>query len=200
MENILNILSTQFGQQEASAIAKKVGGVDSQDVNTLVQSFLPVLTQGLARNANQSSGAESLLNALTQKHTGSILNNLSSAMTDETSNDGMKILGHVFGAKTNLVQQFFNKGSSLDNSQINQILQLATPILMGMLGSKIKQSNFDATSLTALLTGSINQSTEKNPSNMNLINQLLDQDGDGSISDDLANTGLNMLKSWMSNK
>ncbi|MCI5071471.1 DUF937 domain-containing protein [bacterium] len=199
MENILNILSSQFGQQEASAIASKVG-VNTEDVNSLVQSFLPVLTQGLARNANQSSGAESLLNALNQKHTGSILNNISSAMTDETSNDGMKILGHVFGSKTNLVQQFFNKGSNLDNSQINQIIQLATPILMGMLGSKVKQSNFNATSLTALLTSSISQATEQNPNNMGLVNQLLDQDGDGSISDDLANTGLNMLKSWMSNK
>lgn len=200
MENILNTLSSQFGQQEASAIAEKVGGVDSQEVNSLVQSFLPILTQGLARNANQSSGAESLLNALTQKHTGSILDNISSAMTNKTSNDGMKILGHVFGSKTNVVQQFFNKGSNLDNSQINQIIQLATPILMGMLGSKVKQSNFNASSLTALLTGSISQATEQNPSNMGLINQLLDQDGDGSISDDLANTGLNMLKSWMSGK
>ncbi|HMQ09764.1 MAG TPA: hypothetical protein PKC21_04400 [Oligoflexia bacterium] len=78
---------------------------------------MPILTQGLARNANHSSGAESLLNVLTQKH-----------------------------------------------------------------------------------TGSISQATEQNPSNMGLINQLLDQDGDGSISDDLANTGLNMLKDWMSNK
>jgi len=52
----------------------------------------------LNRNTSSASGAEALVGALQRDHDGSILNDLSQALTaPETMDDGTAILGHVMG-------------------------------------------------------------------------------------------------------
>src|SRR4030043_401078 len=52
----------------------------------------------LNRNTSSASGAEALVGALQRDHDGSILNDVSQALTaPETMDDGTAILGHVMG-------------------------------------------------------------------------------------------------------
>ena len=63
-----------------------------------------------------------------------------------------------------------------------QILQLAAPILMGFLGKQKKNQGIsNPNNVSGLLGGLLNQGTEQN-----LLEQVLDADGDGSMVNDVA--------------
>jgi hypothetical protein len=150
---------------------------------------LPVLMAAMKRNAATPQGAEGLMGALNSKHDGSILDNLdglfSGGVDANVINDGSKILGHVLGAKQQNVENTLGAKAGMDANSVAQILKIAAPLLMGMLGKQTKQQNVNNSSgiedlLGGLLGGSSAQQEQ------NFLESILDADGDGSIIDDVA--------------
>ncbi|MFT5863754.1 MAG: hypothetical protein ACI828_002422, partial [Flavobacteriales bacterium] len=122
------------------------------------------------------------------KHDGSILDNLGAlfqgGVDKNVEQDGAGILGHLLGGNQANVENALSSKSGMDAGAVAQILKVAAPILMGVLGKQSKQSNVsDAGGMNALLGGMLGGQPKENQS---LISSLLDADGDGSILDDVA--------------
>jgi hypothetical protein len=150
---------------------------------------MPILMGAMQRNASSPQGAAGLLGAVQNKHSGGIMDNLGSlfqdGVDDSVMQDGQGILNHVLGSKQAGVETALSQKSGMDMGQISQILKVAAPILMGVLGKQVQQQNVQNTSgLTSVLGGLLGGG--QGSSQQSMIEKFLDADGDGSILDDVA--------------
>lgn len=96
MNNILALLNGGLGKEVIDSISKEAGA-SKKDTQSVVTASLPALFGALQNNA-RSGGAGGILQAISTKHDGSILNNLSGALGAGAATDGAGILKHVLGS------------------------------------------------------------------------------------------------------
>jgi hypothetical protein len=188
MAGILDLLSSDLGKSIISGVAGSTGN-DSNKTSSVLTMALPVLMKAMQRNAATPEGAEGLMGALSSKHDGSILDNLGGlfggGVDDSVKQDGANILSHVLGNKQQGVQQVIGQKSGLDASAVANILKVAAPLLMGVLGKQKKEQNIsNSGDMSGLLGGLLGGNDSGNE--QNFLEQILDADGDGSVVDDVA--------------
>jgi len=188
MAGILDLLGSDLGKSIISGVSGQTGQNESKTGSVLTMA-LPVLMQAMKRNAATPQGAEGLLGAIKGKHDGSILDNLGGLFGGGVDNsvldDGGKILGHVLGNKQQNVTNALSQKSGVDTGGVAQILKVAAPILMGVLGKQSRQQNVsNASGIEGLLGGLLGGNSAK--SEQSFLESMLDADGDGSVIDDVA--------------
>ncbi|WP_439133025.1 DUF937 domain-containing protein [Polaribacter sp.] len=188
MSGILDLLNSDLGKQIVSGVAGATGN-DTNKTSSVLTMALPVLMKGMERNAASPEGAAGLMGALSNKHDGSILDNLgglfSGGVDEEVKQDGAGILGHILGNKQEGVQQVIGQKAGIDASAVANILKIAAPILMGYLGKQKNQQNVNSSNgVVDLLGGLLGGSSAA--SEQNFLEKVLDADGDGSVIDDVA--------------
>lgn len=188
MAGILDILNSDLGKSIVSGVAGSTGN-DSSKTNSVLTMALPVLMKAMERNASTPEGAEGLMGALSGKHDGSILDNLGGlfggGVDESVKKDGEGILGHILGSKQQGVEQVISQKSGLDAGSVANILKVAAPLLMGVLGKQKKEQNVsDSNGLGGLLGGLLGGSSADN--DQSFLEKILDADGDGSVIDDVA--------------
>lgn len=188
MSGILDLLNSDLGKTIISGVSNQTGQ-DQNKTNGVLTMALPVLMQAMKRNAATPEGAQGLLGALENKHDGSILDNLGSlfggGVSSDVMDDGGKILGHVLGNKQRNVENALSQKSGMDAGSVAQILKVAAPILMGVLGKEKRQQQVkDSSGLEGLLGGLIKGNSPQQE--QSFLESMLDADGDGSIIDDVA--------------
>jgi hypothetical protein len=188
MAGILDLLGSDLGKQIISGVAGSTGQ-DTGKTGSVLTMALPVLMKAMQRNASTPEGAEGLMGALSKKHDGSILDNLGGlfggGVDESVKQEGAGILGHILGSKQQGVEQVIGQKSGIDAGSVANILKVAAPILMGVLGKQKAQSNVSNSNglgdlLGGMLTGN---SADKE---QGFLEQILDADGDGSVVDDVA--------------
>lgn len=188
MSGILDLLNSDVGRTIVHGVSKETNQPEEK-TNALLTMAMPVLMQAMRRNASTPEGAQGLMGALQNKHDGSILDNLgdlfNGGVNREVVEDGDKILGHVLGSRKQNVERALSNKTGMDASSVAQILKVAAPILMGVLGRQTRQHNVSSTSglegiLGGLLKGNSRQQEQS------FLESILDADGDGSIIDDVA--------------
>lgn len=186
MSGLLDLLNSPMGKQLISGVAGQTGQPENKTADVLSMA-MPLLLGAMKKNASTPQGAEGLINALSSKHDGSLLNNLgglfSGGVDQSVIQDGAGILGHVFGNKQANVENALSQKSGLDANAIADILKIAAPLVMAYLGKQQSQNPTNASGLDSLLGGMLGGQPKENQS---LITTLLDADGDGSILDDVA--------------
>jgi len=136
----------------------------------------------MASNTSSSEGAEALDTAVSD-HSGSLLENLGSLFGGTSSSeDGTKILGHVFGDSEEKVVSKISNNSGVSTTQVLQILSFVAPIIMAVLAKKKSSDGLDADGLSSVLSG---QKSGDGSLLSSLATKMLDKDGDGSIVDDV---------------
>ena len=196
MSGILDLLSSDLGKTIISGVSGSTG-TDESKTSSVLTMALPILMKAMERNASTPQGAEGLMGALNNKHDGSILDNLSGlfggGVDENVKNDGDKILGHVLGQKRHGVEQVIGQKSGLDAGSVANILKVAAPILMGVLGKQARQNNVSSQNdLGGLLGGLLGGSSAKKE--QSFLEAILDADGDGSVVDDVAGMVLGSSK------
>ncbi len=197
MSGILDLLNSDLGKTIVNGVAGQTNQPTNKTQEVLTMA-MPLLMEAMRRNASNPQGAESLLGALNSKHDGSILNNLGGlfggGVDANIMEDGGKILGHVLGNKQQSVQTALSQKSGLDAGSIGQILKVAAPILMGMLGNQAKEKQVNSPNgLEDLLGGLVKGNSPKQE--RSFLESILDADGDGSVIDDVAGMVLGGNKS-----
>ncbi|MGJ8684370.1 MAG: DUF937 domain-containing protein [Nonlabens sp.] len=189
MASILDLLQSDLGQTLINGASQKTGQPADKTANVLSQA-MPLILGAMQRNASTPEGASSLNNALSdQRHSGGVLDMLGglfgdgAGSSDDLVNDGAGILRHVLGAKQPQVENALSKSSGMDMESVGQIIKIAAPILMGVLGKQKQAANVDQNGIGDLLGSVLGQSGTHDQS---FIEQILDADGDGSIIDDVA--------------
>jgi len=188
MSGILDLLNSDLGKTIISGVSNQTKQPQNKTQDVLTMA-LPVLMTAMKRNAATPQGAEGLLSALGSKHDGSILDNLGGlfegGVNSGVLDDGGKILGHVLGGKQKNVEMALSQKSGVDAGSVAQILKVAAPILMGMLGSQAKKQNVNnANGLDGLLGGLLGGNSPAQE--QSFLESMLDADGDGSVIDDVA--------------
>jgi hypothetical protein len=184
MDAITQQLLQQLSGGAVSQIGRKIG-LDEKTTNTALAVAIPLLVSALARNASEPSGAQALHQAVAKDHNGSILNNVEGFLSNPEVANGAGILGHVLGNQQSVVTQGLTQGTSLNGDQVNQLLQIAAPLIMGALGQQQKQQGLDANGLSSFLGNQQQMAQQSNPDMMGVLNNLLDANQDGSALDDL---------------
>jgi hypothetical protein len=188
MSGLLDLLNSPMGKQLISGVAGQTGQPENKTADVLSMA-MPLLLGAMKKNVSSSpQGAQGLMNALSSKHNGSILDDLGGlfggGVNESVMSDGAGILGHVFGGKQPQVENALSQKSGMDAASIASILKIAAPIVMGFIGKQTAQNKVsDASGLNSMLGGLLGGQPQQNQS---LITTLLDADGDGSILDDVA--------------
>lgn len=203
MFSLEDLLGQQQGSQAVNEISNTVGA-EPNLVNSAIQMALPALINGLATNAQTPQGAESLNNALNQ-HDGGILDNLGGlgGLASAILGGGAQqqpaspqlnaggILGHILGGSQGQVTQQISNQSGLNMGQVAQILMILAPIVMGYLGRQKQQNHLDAGGLQDML-GQQQQQIQQSDQG-GFLSRMLDSDGDGSVTDDIASMAFNYM-------
>jgi hypothetical protein len=192
-------LEDLLGQQQGNEVVNQMSnnlGANPGAVSSAIQMALPMILSGLAKNAAEPQGAESLNQALQKDHNGDVLNDLGGYVSNPNSGDGLGVLGHIFGGKQGTVAQQVSQTSGLSIGQTAQLLITLAPIIMGFLGKKQQQQGLDADGLNSMLQGQQQQMQSSGNPMMDMISGYLDKNNDGSAMDDLAT----MASSYMQNR
>jgi hypothetical protein len=107
-------------------------GLSEADAEKAVRAALPALVSGMQANAADESGAESLSRALGQ-HDGSLLEGGVDVSQIDTD-DGQKIVNHVFGDNEGAVVDQLSTFGGLDSGSLMKLLPMLAPLLMSYLG------------------------------------------------------------------
>ncbi len=197
MAGLMDLLNSDIGKSLISGASAKSGASEG-DTASVLSMALPVLMGAMKKNVQTEEGASGLLGALSGKHNGGILDTIGDLMgnggpDDNTVNDGAGILGHLLGSNQSNVENALSSKSGVDAGSIGQILKVAAPILMGVIGKQTQQAGINnASGMNSLLGSLLGGESQGNQS---LITSLLDSDGDGSILDDVAGMVMGSNKS-----
>ncbi|TFG78315.1 MAG: DUF937 domain-containing protein, partial [Flavobacteriales bacterium] len=130
MAGLLDLLNSPMGQQLISGVAGQTGQPENKTADVLSMA-MPLLLGAMKKNVTSPQGAQGLMNALSSKHDGSILDDLGGlfggGVDESVVSDGAGILGHVFGGKQAQVENTLSQKSGLDAGAIAQILKIAAP-------------------------------------------------------------------------
>lgn len=192
MFSLQDLLGQAQGNEAVEQISQQVGAEPSM-VNSAIQAALPSILGRLAKNAATPDGAQSLDNALSNDHDGSLLDNLGSLggmIFDQSTPtprqaDAGGILGHILGSSQGQVAHEASNKSGLPVGQVAQILMMLAPIVMAYLGRQKQQQNVGAEGLGGLLGGLLGGARSGG--------SFLDRDGDGSSVDDIASMAFNYM-------
>jgi hypothetical protein len=165
-----------------SELGRSVGANPSQ-VQQLLKVGLPTLTQGLARNAATPEGAKSLAAAL-EDHQDDPVDDTQSFLRNVDTEDGAKILEHVFRGNATQVESRLANQTGLQTGQVAGLLAQLAPLVLGALGQQKKEQHVDASGIAGMLGNLMGQSGSSDL--MGLAAQFLDADKDGSVLDDAA--------------
>ena len=187
MEGLQDLLNSSMGKTLIAGVANETGQAQDKTADVLAMA-LPTMLGAMKKNARSPEGAESLMNALSSKHSGDILNDLgglfNGGVDQSIKQDGAGILGHLFGSGQSQVENALSERSGIDAASISQMIQVAAPILMGLIGQQRSRGGFaDSNGLNSILGGLLGGESQ---SNLDMITSVLDADGDGSFLDDVA--------------
>lgn len=171
MSNMLEDLLSQLGPGGVSKIAGSLGS-DQNATAKAIGLALPALIGGLARNASQPQGAESLASAL-DDHGDGVLGQLAGLL------GGSGILGHVLGGRQEPVAQQVSKGSGMDMGAVMKLLPILAPIVMGYLSRQKAQKNLNASDIGSMLSQEREEVEQPGGMLGKAMSAMLDDDGDG---------------------
>jgi hypothetical protein len=184
MNTITQVITQQLAGSAASNIAQRLG-ISETTANTAVQLAVPLILAAMARNASNPQGAESLHQAVTNDHDGSIFDNLLGYVNNPQAANGSGILGHVFGGQQAAIQNNLAQATGMDQSSAGGVLETVAPLVMGALSQTQQQRGLDANGLSNLLQSQQQQAQANAPDVMSMLGSMLDQNQDGSAMDDL---------------
>lgn len=184
--NLSNLLGGAIGDNIVQNLAGQFG-LDQNQTENAISSAVPMILGALGKNALTNDGANSLNSALDKKHDGSLLDNLSGILQNNSSDlqkDGSSILGHIFGGQVNNVESNLSEKTGISLDKIKPLLATIAPMVMAYLGKEKKNNNIGVDGLGGLLGGLLGGG-KKSGGVMDMVTGLLDKDGDGSAIDDI---------------
>ncbi|MEM9554626.1 MAG: DUF937 domain-containing protein [Acidobacteriota bacterium] len=198
--SLLEMISQQLDDQALSQVSQRLG-TDQATTQRAVAAALPMLVEGLARNAQQPQGANALASALDRDHDGSVLDNLHGFLGGGGAESlGGSILGHIFGARQSAAQEGLGQLGGLDGQKASQLLAMLAPLVLGALGRQKRAGGLGADGVADMLGTERRQVEQANPRGASIFEQMLDRDGDGSVADDVASIGMDLLGGFLGGK
>jgi hypothetical protein len=180
---IMDIFKQVNEQLERGSTLNSLGasvGAGPDQVKQLVEMAMPAMLQAMGRNAASDDGRKSLANALNQ-HRDDDVSDLERFLGRVDTQDGSKVLGHLFGGGNQKVQTNLAAKTGLDLGQVAGLLTRLAPLLLGALGQETKQNRVEESGLAGFLGKILGQTAGNDTKGM--LSQLLDMGDDGDEPD-----------------
>ncbi|MCB9273789.1 MAG: DUF937 domain-containing protein [Lewinellaceae bacterium] len=203
--NLMDLLQGSLSEDMIGQLSQQLGGANKQQTAAAASGIVSTLMGALAKNASTQQGAQALNNALERDHDGSVLDNIMDVFSGNTQNvndralNGSGILNHILGDRQGGAIDMISKLSGLDSGKTGNLMSMLAPVVLGALGKAKQQQGLDVSGIASLLSGTVSAQKQQNPT-MNLVTSFLDQDGDGSIVDDVASMGMKILGGFLKRK
>jgi hypothetical protein len=133
--DIMNIIAKQLSDPRVYQQLSNNAGTKPQQAQQVTQNALPMLLKALQQNASTPEGAQSLQNAL-QQHQNDPVNDLLGFFKNVDTEDGSKILQHIFADRKDNVQADLANKVGLQSNQVSNLLVQLAPLVIGMLGNQ----------------------------------------------------------------
>jgi len=164
MAGILDELMSSLGGDVTKQLSNTLG-LDQGAASKIIPMVAPMILGGLKKQKDEHGGEERVNHILNKYGSSSVLDDIGELFKSKASDPNADpklggLLGDAGVQATNLVSKQFN----IDNGSASKIIPMLAPVVLGFLSKKR-----DADGLGS-----------------NGIASLLDQDGDGSILDDVA--------------
>lgn len=172
MASMIESVMGMLGGDALGKISQQVG-IPEDKAKQVLPDVMAVLTGALAKNTTKADGAQALAKALTKDHDGSILNNMSDYISNYKQGEGDGILKHVLGNNRSTVERGLSSKTGLDMGSIGNLLTMAAPIIMGVLGKTQRSQGLDASSLSNLLGQESSQAASLFPGMGDILGQIL---------------------------
>ena len=114
-----------------NALSQKTG-ISAKTIKKLLPLALPILLKAMTSNASSSSGAQSLLGALTQ-HTNK--RPLEDQISNADEKDGAAIIGHILGGNTAAVSNQLSSEAGISSNEVNLLMSLIAPAMLSSLSA-----------------------------------------------------------------
>jgi hypothetical protein len=180
MSDLTNQVMGHLDDQRIQAIAQQLG-IDPSAAEGAIQQAMPLLIGGLARNAQTDQGAAAVHSALGD-HAGNDVGSILGSVLGGGGgglNNGMAILGHIFGARQDQAAQGLGQQTGLGSQNAGQLLAILAPVVMGVLGNMSQRQGMSASGLGSVLGQEAQKIGGSNAGG--LLGAVFDQDGDGKF-------------------
>ena len=148
-------------------------GVSENEAQKLFEKMVPIMSAQLKNNLPQEKDA--IERALNEHR------NIETLDKEQLSQDGKKILGHVFKSKQEDVEQALSKESKIDTNKAKELIQEYAPLVMGAIG----KDGVSQEGLEKVLEKTAENALKGQSESVQGILGMLDLDKDGSIIDDV---------------
>ena len=137
MDLLHSLLGSMTSNSSIDALAGK-SGASTDSVQKAISSALPSLLGSLTKNASTTTGAKSLLGALSQHEDAS---DVSSQIKNADEKDGGKIIGKIWGDGKDDFISSIAKEAGINVGQSSQILSSIAPALLSAIASASKSDS-----------------------------------------------------------
>lgn len=195
MSQNINSLNELLSPEVIQTMSRQLN-INPSQASSAISLILPVLTEGLSRNAQSPQGAQSLQNALQNDHDGSILNQLPEFIQNFSSGPGLGILKHILGPQQAQIAGGVSQQTGISSQQTMQLMMMLAPMIMGFLGKKQQTTTQSGGGGILDILNQVQQQAAPqqsgNPS-LDLLKQMLDKNGDGNVQQEVMDLGKKIL-------
>lgn len=185
--DLMDILLKGAGSSAVGQIAKNFD-LSGDQTSGLLKQLAPMIAKGMQRNTESGSGLDGLIGALNKGNHDRYLDNPSEITSEAAVQDGNGILGHLFGSKD--VSRQVAKQASQNTGISDSIIKKMLPMVAGLVMGSLRKQQQSEPNFSDSLANSFN----KDKPGGGLLGSLLDQDGDGSVMDDLMGMASKFLR------
>lgn len=152
--NVLQLVKEQLTSAAITQISDFLDE-DPQDVTSGLSAGLPAILAGFMQKASTTQGAGSLLNLLkndtrSEEFVGDIAASLKGGQGAGLISAGSGILSSLFGDKAKTLTDLIGNISGL-KANASSLMNLAAPLIMGVLSKKVKADGLGVAGLATLL-------------------------------------------------
>lgn len=184
MASILDFLDTEKGKEFIQSSSKEVDE-SPEKVKSALGMALPMIMGALKKNTDSPEGAQKLNAELEkEKHDGSIIDNIGIGSLSGLMGEGSGILNHVLGGSQSKVAEAVGSAIGMDASKVKKLLEMAAPVIMGILGKQKRKDNIRSGEGISDLVGSVLGSNSSHDQSM--IETFMRSDQGGKIANDVA--------------
>ena len=163
MSNLLDEFMGSLGSQVTGQLSSNLG-IDNKTAGAIIPQVLPMILGGLKKQKDERGGADRVDHILNKYGSSSVLDDIGGLFSNKAQDPNPDpALGGLLGDAGLQATNLFGKQFNLDSGTAAKIIPMLAPVVLGFLTKKRDGG-----------TGSSG------------IASLLDQDGDGSVLDDVA--------------
>ena len=160
---LIDLLSSLGGQQTTEKIGNSIN-VDPNIIQQALPIILPMILGGLKKQSESNGGQERVDHILNKYGNPDVLNDVDGHLNESLKKENFDSnLGGLLGNSGSQITDVLTKNFNLDGSTAAKIIPIVAPLILGYL----------------------TKSRDTNPEGSSGFASFLDQNGDGSVVDDV---------------